>query len=80
MKVKVLAPIVTVAGVAMPGEVVEMTEAQMHSAGANVIAVETKVKAAPAPAVVETKVISKAPAKVEVKQIKKPVKKAAKKK
>lgn len=81
MKVKVLAPIVTGAGVAMPGDVVEMTEAQMHSAGANVAVIETKVvKAAPAPAVVEAKVIAKTPVKVEVKQIKKPVKKAARKK
>ena len=81
MKVKVLAPIVTAEGYAMPGEVVEMTKAQALSAGANVEAIEIKeVKVTPAPAVVETKVISKAPAKVESRQIKKPVKKAARKK
>ena len=81
MKVKVLAPIVTAEGYAMPGEVVEMTKAQALSAGANVEVIETKeVKVTPAPTVVETKVISKAPAKVESRQIKKPVKKAARKK
>lgn len=81
MKVKVLAPIVTAEGYAMPGEVVEMTKAQALSAGANVEVIETKeVKVTPAPVVVETKVISKAPAKVESKQIKKSVKKAARKK
>lgn len=81
MKVKVLAPIVTAEGYAMPGEVVEMTKAQALSAGANVEVIETKeVKVTPAPAVVEAKVIAKAPAKVESKQIKKPVKKAARKK
>jgi hypothetical protein len=82
MKVKVLAPIVTAEGYAMPGEVVEMTKAQALSAGANVEVIETKeVKVTPAPVVVEAKVIAKAPVKVESKQIiKKPVKKAAKKK